>query len=140
MSGRIALDTGPLVAWLDADDQWHREATQMTRNLRPPFLVCEPVLAEACFLLQGQPNALRQLGNWVKAGYLRILFRLSDHAERIFALMEKYRDPPMSLADGCFVCMIESGIGDSVFTLDAHFRIYRHSGRRMVPVLMPEAR
>lgn len=34
--------------------------------------------------------------------------------------------------------MVEAGIGDRVFTLDKHFRIYRHSRRRLVPVLIPE--
>ena len=28
-------------------------------------------------------------------------------------------------------------IADRVFTLGKHFRVYRHSGRRIVPVLMP---
>ncbi len=138
MSERLALDTGPLVAWLDADDQWHDEATRMTRGLRPPFLVCEPVLTEACFLLRGQANAIRQIGIWLDIGYIEIAFRLPDHAARAFALMEKYRDLPMSLADAGLVCMIEEDLADRVFTLDAHFRTYRHSGRRVVPALMPE--
>ena len=43
----------------------------------------------------------------------------------------------MSLADSCLVCMIERDIGERVFTLDKHFRFYRHSRRRIVPVLMP---
>lgn len=52
--------------------------------------------------------------------------------------MEKYRNLPMSLADASLVAMVERGIGDRIFTLDKHFRIYRHSGRRVVPILMPE--
>ena len=42
----------------------------------------------------------------------------------------------MSLADACLVAMVEQEIGDRVFTLDQHFHVYRHSGRRVVPVLM----
>ncbi len=52
--------------------------------------------------------------------------------------MKKYRNLPMSLADASLLAMVEAGIGDRVFTLDKHFRVYRHSGRRVVPVLMPE--
>lgn len=138
MKERLALDTGPLVAWLDADDQWHGEATRMTSGLRPPFLICEPVLAEACFLLQGQANAIRQIGIWLDIGYLKFAFGLDGNAQRVFALMDKYRDLPISLADASLVYMVEANIADRVFTLDCHFRTYRHSGRRVVPVLMPE--
>ncbi len=51
--------------------------------------------------------------------------------------MRAYRDLPMSLADASLVAMVEAGAGDRVFTLDEHFRVYRHSGRRVVPVLIP---
>lgn len=44
----------------------------------------------------------------------------------------------MSLADACLVAMVERGMGDRVFTLNGGFKIYRHSGRRVVPVLMSE--
>ena len=32
---------------------------------------------------------------------------------------------------------IEQGIGTQVFTFERHFEIYRHSGRRIIPLLMP---
>ena len=137
MRERILLDTGPLVAWLDADDQWHREATGLTRGLATAFITCEPVLTEACFLLQRNPRATEQIAQWLSRGFIRLEFPLTNHAERVFHLMHQYRNLPMSLADACLVAMVETGIGDRVFTLDEHFRIYRHSGRRVVPVLMP---
>lgn len=71
-------------------------------------------------------------------GQIQVPFQLQAEATRVFALMEKYRDLPMSLADASLVAMVETGIGDRVFTLDKHFRVYRHSGRRVVPVLIPE--
>lgn len=138
MKERLLLDTGPLVAWLDREDQWHKAAVGLSKNVRTPFLTCEPILTEACFLLQGMPRAIRQIREWIGSGFIQIPFRLHDESQRVFALMEKYRNLPMSLADACLVAMLESDIGDRVFTLDQHFHIYRDSGRRMVPVLMPE--
>lgn len=138
MSERLILDTGPLVAWLDGTDQWHDCAVSLSRKLRPPFYTCEAVLAEATFLLQQLPRATDQIGAWIKGGQIEIPFRLQDESHGVFALMEKYRNLPMSLADASLVAMVERGIGDRIFTLDKHFRIYRHSGRRVVPVLMPE--
>jgi predicted nucleic acid-binding protein len=127
-----------LVAWLDGEDQWHDAAVALSKELRPPFFTCEPVVAEACFLLQHLPKAIAQVGAWFDGGQIQIPFRLQSESLRIFALMHKYRDLPMSLADASLVAMVESGHGDRVFTLDKHFRVYRHSGRRVLPVLMPE--
>ena len=137
MSERLLLDTGPLVAWLDAEDQWHDIAVECSKGVHPPFLTCEPVLTEACFLLQHLPKAVDQIGAWLETGQIQIPFRLQNTAQRVFALMEKYQNLPMSLADASLVAMLEAELGDRVFTLDEHFRIYRHSGRRVVPVLMP---
>lgn len=107
--------------------------------LRPPLFTSESVLAEACFLLNRSfPDGVQRLESWLSRDLLHVSFDLSDHWSRVFKLMESYTKLPMSLADACLVTMVESGIGDRVFTLDAHFRIYRHSGRRVVPVLMPD--
>lgn len=137
MNERVLLDAGPLVAWLDGEDQWHSVAVNLSRGFRPPFLTCEPVVTEVCFLLQRLPRAIEQIGKWMENGHLKVAFALGGDYERVFELMEKYRDLPMSLAYACLVRMIEAGIGDRVLTLDHHFRVYRHSGRRVVPVRMP---
>jgi predicted nucleic acid-binding protein len=134
---RILLDTGPLVAWLDEDDQWHETAVGLTRELTPPFDTCEAVLTEACFLLQKHPRAIMQIATWLEHGFINMAFNLADSRERVFALMARYRDLPMSLADACLVSMVECGMGQRVFTLDHHFQVYRQSRRRVVPVLMP---
>jgi predicted nucleic acid-binding protein len=44
------LDTGPWVALLSRNDNHHRWAVEQFRLLPPPFLSCEAVVAETCFL------------------------------------------------------------------------------------------
>ncbi|MCH8962892.1 MAG: hypothetical protein IH820_16675 [Bacteroidetes bacterium] len=56
---------------------------------------------------------------------------------RIRALMKKYRDQPMSLADACLVRMAELHPGSTVLTLDADFHIYRKHKQDTIPVIMP---
>ena len=138
MRERLILDTGPLVAFLDHREARHSWVVETFRQLQTPFFTCEAVVTEACFISQRAPRAIEQIAEWIEIGFIDLSFRLGDSSERIFGLMEKYHDLPMSLADACLVTMIEKGIGDRVFTLDQHFRVYRHSGRRVVPVLMPE--
>ena len=110
----------------------------MATGVKPPLLTCEPVLTETCFLLQNQPQAIDEVARWLESGFIRVAFSLEKRVSGVFRLVAKYRDMPMSLGDACLVAMLESGLGDRIFTLDDHFRIYRHSGRRVVPVLMPD--
>src|SRR5258708_39674359 len=46
------LDTGPLVAFFDRSDACHEWAREQWAQAPVPFLTCEPVLAEATYLLR----------------------------------------------------------------------------------------
>lgn len=54
------------------------------------------------------------------------------------ALMRRYCNRPMSVADACLVRLSERHMNGAVFTLDSDFRIYRRHGNRVIPVLMPD--
>lgn len=138
MTERLIVDTGVLVAAFERRDQWAPWVANALKSIHGPLVTCEPVLAETWFLLQDHHTAWAKVEKWLDRGFLKLAFSLEAERKRTFALMDKYRNLPMSLADACLVRMVELGIGDRVFTLDEHFRIYRHSGRRVVPVLMPE--
>ena len=45
------VDTGPLVAFFDRSERRHRWTAERIEELDAPLLVCEPVLAEAMYLL-----------------------------------------------------------------------------------------
>ena len=59
MRGRIILDTGPLVALLNARDTYHDWAKAQFGAIEPPLLSCEAVIFEACFLVRGLPRGPR---------------------------------------------------------------------------------
>ncbi len=138
MKDRTLVDTGVLVAAFDQSDAWARWVAMALKQVSPPMVTCEAILAETWFLLRHRHDGWGKVVTWLEMGYLKVDFSFSKHREQVVGLMEKYRNLPMSLADASLVAMVESGIGDRVFTLDRHFRTYRHSGRRVVPVLMPE--
>jgi predicted nucleic acid-binding protein len=133
------LDTGPLVAFLIENEPFHPWAKETFRKVRTPFYTCEPVLTEACFLLQRHHAAIQKVGQWLESGLIQLESPLINSSREVFELLIKYRDLPVSLADACLVAMIEAGVGDQVFTLDSDFTIYRLSNRRPVPTLMPNA-
>ena len=137
MIQNVVLDTGPLVAFLDASEENHTFAVDQFREIRPPFYTCEPVIAEACYLLRRQPRAIDQIQRFLRAQLLSLSFSLKMEAEAVFNLMRKYRNVPMSLADACLVVLVEKITDSRLFTLDADFRIYRTSKGKSIRTLSP---
>ena len=134
---RVLADTGPIVALLNARDEYHEWARTSFQNIEPPLFTCEPVLAEASHLvrkLQGGPEAVLDL---VTRGVLRVAFRADAELLALRTLLVKYRSVPMSLADACLVRMSELDPRAEVLTLDSDFAIYRRSGRLKIPLVMP---
>ena len=137
MKPSLLLDTGPLVALLNRRDRHHEWAKQIADELRPPFFTCEAVLSEACFLLRGFPPGVDGVMGLVERGLVEVPFRLGEEAPLVRRLMARYANVPMSLADGCLVRMAELFPDSPVATIDADFRVYRKSGRRVIGTLMP---
>ncbi len=133
------LDTGPLVAVLDGDEEYHDWATHGMRGVTPPLLTCEAVLTEACFLLHNLPRARLQMRLWVQSGFVRHIALDEARVLRAFALMERYANVPMSFADACLVALAESIPGARLFTLDRDFLIYRQQNDLPLTLLAPFA-
>ncbi len=138
-SPTVVVDTGPIVALLDADEAHHRWARSRFEALSTPLLTCEAVLSEASFLLMraganpGIPVTL------VERGLLRVAGSLGsdDDAAGVARLMRRYANVPMSFADACLVRIVECTEDGSIMTLDSDFHMYRQAERRMIPLLIP---
>jgi predicted nucleic acid-binding protein len=124
------IDAGPLVAILHRDDRRHRECVEVLRTLAPPLGTTWPVITEAMYLLAFSAEAQEELWGLLEDGRLTLLGLDASDAPRMRALMRKYRDLPMDLADASLVAIAErEGLGH-VFTLDRRdFGVYR-LGRR----------
>jgi uncharacterized protein len=137
MKEAVLLDTGPLVAWLCRGDRWHRWAVEMFATLSPPLVTCEPVLTEACFLYAREGGDPGRLLAAVAAGHIRVGLAVEQEARALSALLDKYSDAPMSLADACLVRLSELQRDSRVLTLDRQFIRYRRLGRSLIPLLCP---
>ncbi|MCY4283866.1 MAG: PIN domain-containing protein [Thiotrichales bacterium] len=135
----VVVDTGPIVALLDADEAHHDWARRQFDMLAAPLLTCEAVLSEASFLLQRSGADPSLPVRFVERGVLRIvrLLNSSDDAAAIGRLMRRYHDVPMSFADACLVRLVERTDHASIMTLDSDFHIYRQARRRVIPLLTP---
>lgn len=134
---KTLVDSGPLVAFYSTRDRHHRWAFTQLNALRPSLLTCEAVLTEACFLLHrngGRPAVILRA---VREGIMQVAFDVETEAAPLEALMERYANMPMSLADACLVRLSELHRDSRVFTLDSHFTRYRRHGRQLIPLLAP---
>ena len=105
--------------------------------LSPPLITCEPVITEACFLIERAGGNPADLIRKIAPGGLEIGIDLEQDASNIHALMQRYADTPMSLADACLVRLSERIPDCRLFTLDADFEHYRRNGRQTIPLLYP---
>lgn len=131
------VDTGPLVAFFDRAERHHNWVAERIEELEPPLLVCEPVIAEAMFLLAAHPNAQDALFELLQNGALGIGLRIAEHLDVLRRLLQKYRDTPMSLADACIVRMTEIHERHAILTLDSDFAVYRKHGRLPLALVHP---
>jgi predicted nucleic acid-binding protein len=134
---RIIIDTGPLVAYVNGRDRWHRWVVDQMAALNPPLVTCEPVLTEACFLIQRAGGRPVDLIRKIVQRSLEIGIDLEEDASGIESLMQRYADTPMSLADACLVRLTERFPDCRLFTLDSDFEHYRRNGRQVIPLLRP---
>lgn len=127
----ILLDSGPLVALLSRTDAKHARARRLFAESLPPFRTCEAVVAEACFLMRkvhaSGPAEVVALG---RRGVYDVVMSLHEHWTNIEALLRKYSDRPISLADACLIRCAEIHLEARVFTFDSDFTVYRWARHR----------
>ncbi len=137
-ANRVIIDTGPLVAFLNKSDHYNNWAITQFSQLNPPFLTCESVISEVCFLLRNTGNGIQNVFQLLERGLIKIPFQLEPEISAVSSLMKKYSNIPMSLADACLVRMSEQVSDSAICTLDSDFKIYRKDKRKIIPVIMPE--
>jgi predicted nucleic acid-binding protein len=135
MARSVLVDAGFLVALLSRRDAHHPWAEAQASRLVPPWSTCEAALSEAFHLL-GAPG-LAPLGAMLRRQAVLVSFELGRNVRPVLALMQKYADVPMSVADACLVRMTEVFADPVLLTTDDDFRIYRRHGRQVVPCLLP---
>lgn len=121
------LDTGPLVAYLDADDPKHAVVSGRWDAFAGTFSTTSAVITEAMYFVSIRHDGPRRLADLASASGLVVydLTTPTDLREAV-PLMEKYSDTPMDFADATLVLLAEALRIRDVFTLDRRgFSAYR---------------
>ncbi len=132
---KALVDTGPLLAWLDMGEDDHTRCTAFFAEYQEQLVTTWPVLTEACHLLPR--HVVGRCMRWVAAGGVAVREMSPTAADDIAALMEKYDDLPMDLADASLVWLAEQVGIVEVITLDElDFGIYRLPGGKRLTYLL----
>jgi predicted nucleic acid-binding protein len=122
----ILVDTGPLVALFDPQDEQHKRCVRTLRSIRAPIGTTVAVLTEAFHMLQPQSTGSNRLREFVASNALSVWFFEPASLLRAFELMELYADRPMDLADASLVAAAEALDTRKIFTIDRDdFEMYR---------------
>ena len=122
---RTLIDAGPLVALFDRDDVDHERCVAVSRHLHGEVVTVWPVITEASHLLADVPRAQDALLAKIETGDLVLADLTAADVPILRALIQKYQDQPMDLADAAVVRVAAREGITEIFTLDRHFRTYR---------------
>jgi hypothetical protein len=124
----LVIDTGPLLAALDAADPDHERCARLLSEAREDLVVPILVLAELDYWCQ----ARLRVGAWISfledvlAGAYRLEACTSADLERCRELQVKYQDQSLGVVDASVIALVERLGEPRLATLDhRHFAIVR---------------
>jgi predicted nucleic acid-binding protein len=129
----IIADTGFWLALANSRDRFHTAAVRALDRLREPLVCTWPVMTETCHVLASRLGIDAELAFVRSAndGAFSIFALEPHHLPRLHALIEKYRDLRMDLADASLVLLAEElGTGRILSTDQRDFGAYRWKSRK----------
>jgi len=113
------LDTGPLVAYLDAGETSHPEVSACLDGFSGRLFTTSAVITEAMYLVSASPEGPSLLVEFLTVGDVGVVdFSQPSELHDAVALMEKYSDTPMDYADATLVLLAERLETRHILTLD----------------------
>ena len=136
MHVRALADTGALLAYLDAADNWHDRCRLVFKEFRLPLITSTAVLTELFHMVGDNPREMDITWKFVRSGALTVAPLSDRDLPDIEALMRKYHDRPMDYADATLVHLAQRESLTTVFTIDHDdFETYRFGGRKRLRIL-----
>lgn len=122
----ILIDTGPIVAFFDRDDRYHRLCIEILKEIKEPLLTTWPVITECFYLLNFSFEIQDNLWLFIQRGGVEIHPLEKEYYVRCRELMKQYHNLPMDLADATLVAVADVCGVSKIFTLDhKDFSTYR---------------
>jgi predicted nucleic acid-binding protein len=118
LTGKVLVDTGPIVAILLESDEHHEACVEQLHHIRGPLLTCWPVITEAAWLLRAYPQAIRKFLSGFHGRPFELLALSETDLGGIAAVLAKYEGLRIQLADASLVHLANREGIEIMFTLD----------------------
>lgn len=120
------VDTGPLYAATDLDDNAHEQSVELLQSPHLQLVIPAMVVAEATYLVGSRLGALAEGAFLAGLADVDVLAPDPDDWDRIAKLVETYADFPLGGADASVVALAERLNTPVVITFDRrHFSAIR---------------
>jgi predicted nucleic acid-binding protein len=137
LTGQVLVDTGPIVAILLESDEHHEACVEQLHDIRGPLLTCWPVITEAAWLLRAYPHAIQKLLSSFQGCPFQIIPLDETDLPGIAAVLAKYEELRIQLADASLVHLANREGIEIMFTLDRRdfgvLRLARGKKLRLIP-------
>ena len=131
------VDTGPLVALIDADDDAHLTCLAALSRFTKPLMTTWPCITEAMYLVGSEGGYIAQdeLWGYLEDGLVQVHESNAEERRRMRTLMRQYKDTPMDFADASLVVAAEVMGVTRIFTIDSDFRVYRINRKTLFEII-----
>ncbi len=137
----VLLDAGPIIAWLDANDEHHSAVCGKMGILTGRLVTTGAVVTEAMLFLQDAREGALRLTDWLRRMRVEIIDCFTPGKLKAAAeLMARYADVPMDFADATLVQAAGELSCGEILTLDVRgFRTYRYAQSKCFRLLLQDA-
>jgi len=129
VQNEILIDSGPLIALFDRDDNFHKRTVDFIQGKNYRFVSTVAVVTEVSHMLDFDVRVQIDFFGWVMREGVRLCDIGQPEIPRIIELTRKYCDRPMDFADATLVVAAERTGIRSIISLDADFDVYRLPGK-----------
>lgn len=133
----VLADSGPLGALFNRRDRHHARAVEFFKAHGSTLRIHTTweVISEVMYFLDFSAHAQSDFLEWLYEGHARGLLRIAaldpSELQGLAALVRKYSDRPMDLADASLVWLANKSDITDIITVDrADFSVYRTSKRK----------
>jgi predicted nucleic acid-binding protein len=134
----LVLDTGPLLALLDANDPHHGSCSELIVSARERRVIPSPVLPEIDHLVRAHVgvDGFAPLLQDVRRGTYDVEDLVAEDYERVQEVLQTYRDLGIGFVDAAVLSIVERLGEPKLMTLDRrHFAAMRPRHREALELL-----
>jgi predicted nucleic acid-binding protein len=128
----ILVDSGPLIALFDKDDDLHVKIIDFFSSHDYQFVTTVAVLTEVFHMLEYNKRQQEKFLEWLIEEGTFIWNISQDDLPQILVLTKRYSDLPMDFADATLVITAQKSNIREIVSIDSDFDIYRLPGKERI--------